>query len=74
MAASAQVILSARAAWAVANDADVAENVRTTSMITRKSRVDIEIYCCSGVMMLGPATSTRAVVPGAEGSGGAKDA
>ena len=41
MAASVRVILSARAAWAVANDADVEENVRTESMMVRKSRVEI---------------------------------
>ena len=60
-----RVILSSRAAWAVANDADVAENVRTASMTARKSRVDIEIYCGGGVVVLGPSTSARAVVLGA---------
>ena len=74
MAASMRVILLARAAWAVANDADMAENVRTASMMTRKSRVDIEIYCRGGVVVLGPTTSAGAVVLGAEGSGGAEDA
>ena len=39
-----QVILSARAAWAVVNDADVEENVQTVSMMVRKSRVEIMIY------------------------------
>ena len=58
---------------AVANDADVAENVRTASMRTKKSRVDIEIYCDGGVLMLGPTTSAGAMVLGAEGSGGAED-
>ena len=58
-----QVILSARATWAVANDADVEENVRTASMMVKKSRVE----------MLGPATSVG-VVLGAEGSGGAEEA
>ena len=46
-----RVILSARAAWAVANDANVAENVRTASMMARKSRVDIEICCDGGAAM-----------------------
>ena len=40
-----RVILSARAAWAVANDADVAENVRTASMMVKKSRVEMMIDC-----------------------------
>ena len=74
MAASMLVILLARAAWAVKNDADVAKNVRTASMMTRKSRVDIEIYCGDGVVVLGPATSAGAVVLGVEGFGGADDA
>ena len=58
------VILSARAAWAVENDADVAKNVWTASMMTRKSRVDIEIYCDDCVVVLGLATSAGAVVLG----------
>ena len=74
MAASVRVILSARVAWAVANDADMAENVRIASMRTRKSQVDIEIYCGGGVVVLIPATFAGAVVLGAEGSGGAEDA
>ena len=49
MAASVRVILSVRAAWVVANDADVAENVRTASMMARKSQADIEI-CCDAVL------------------------
>ena len=35
-----RVILSARAAWAVANDVDVAENVRIASMMVKKSQVE----------------------------------
>ena len=65
MAASVRVILSARAAWVVANDADVVENVQTASMMTKKSRVDIEIYCCDGAVVLGLATFAGAVVLGA---------
>ena len=68
-----QVILSARVAWAVENDADVEENVRTASMMVRKSRVEIVIYCRGGAEVLGPAASVR-VVLGAEGSGCAKEA
>ena len=73
MAASVRVILFARAAWAVANDADVEENVRTASMMVRKSRLEIVIYCGGGAEVLGPATSVG-VVLGAEGSEGAEDA
>ena len=40
-----RVILSVRAAWAVANDVVVVENVRTASMMVRKSRVEIVICC-----------------------------
>ena len=72
--ASVRVILSAMAAWAVANDADVDEDVWTASMMARKSRVGIEICCDNGAMMLDPATSVRAVVLGTEGSRGAEDA
>ena len=36
--------------------------------------MDIEIYCGGGVVVLGPTTSARAVVLGAEGSGGVEDA
>ena len=67
-----RMILSARAAWAVANDADVEENVQTASMMVRNSRVEIVIYCGGGVEVLGPAISVG-VVLGAEGSGGAED-
>ena len=45
MAASVRVILSARAAWAVANDADVVENMRIASMMAKKSRVEMVIDC-----------------------------
>ena len=48
--------------------------MQTESMLTRKSRVNIEIYYGGGVVVLGSATSTRVVVLGAEGSGGAEDA
>ena len=64
-----RVILSAKAVWAVVKDADVAEKVRTASIIARKSRVDMEI-CCGGVAdILG---SSDAV--GAGGTRGAGDA
>ena len=61
MAASVRAILSARAAWAVANDATVVENVRTASMMFKKSRVEIVICCGGGVEMLTAAPSVRAV-------------
>ena len=74
MTASVRVIFSGRAAWAVANNADVVENVRTASMMARKSRADIEICCDGGAVMLGPTTSVGAEeVLGDEGSGGAED-
>ena len=74
MAASMRVILSTKATWAVENDADVVENVRTASMMARKSRVEIVIYYGGGAEVLGPATSAGAVVLGAEGFGGTGDA
>ena len=40
-----RVIISARAAWAVANDADVVENVRTASMMVKKSREEMVMDC-----------------------------
>ena len=48
------VILSAKAVWAVAKDADVDEKVWTASIIARKSRVDIEICCGGGADVLCP--------------------
>ena len=64
------VILSAKATWAAAKDADVAKKVRTASIMVRKSRADNEI-CCSGVdVVLGPGESVGAKVLGAEGFGG----
>ena len=68
-----RVILSVRAAWVVANDANVEENVRTASMMVRKSRVKIMICCGGGAEVLGPAASIG-VVLGAAGSRGAEDA
>ena len=67
MAASVRVILSTRAAWAAANDAAVVENVRTTSMMVRKSRVEIMICCEGGAEVLVAAPSVGAVL-GAGGS------
>ena len=64
-----RVILSAKAVWAAAKDADVAEKVRTASIIARKSQVDMEICCGGGVDVLGPIDAIRA-----EGTGGAEDA
>ena len=40
-----RVILSARVAWAAANEAEVVENERTASMIVRKSLVEKVMYC-----------------------------
>ena len=57
-----RVILSARAAWAVANDAAVVENVGTTYMMVRKSRVEIVICCGGGTEVLAAAPSGGAVL------------
>ena len=66
MAASVRVILSARSAWAVANDATVVENVRTAIMMVRKSRVEIVICCGGGAEVLAAALFVGAVL----GAGG----
>ena len=63
-----RVILSAKAIWAAAKDADVAEKVRTASIIARKSRVDMEICYDGGTDVLGPIDTI-----GAGGTRGAKD-
>ena len=66
MVALVRVILSTRATWVVANDAAVVENVRTTSMMVRKSRVEIMICCKGGAKMLAATPSIGAVL-GARG-------
>ena len=62
MAASVRVIQSLRAAWAVANDAVVVENMQTASMMVRKSRVEIVICCGGGAEVLTAAPSVGAVL------------
>ena len=57
-------ILFAKAVWVTVNDADVAEKERTASIMTRKSRVDMEICCGGAADVLGPS-----VVVGAGGAG-----
>ena len=61
-AASVRAILSAKAVWAAVNDADVAEKERTASIMTRKSRVDMEICCGGGgaADVLGPSVAVGA--------------
>ena len=71
---SVRVILSARVAWAASKDTHVAEKLRTASIMERKSRVDNEICCSGGVVVLGPRESVGAEVRGAEGSEGTEDA
>ena len=56
-----RVILSASVAWEATNKAAVAENVRTASMIVRKSLVERVMYCWGGVELLDPTISARAV-------------
>ena len=65
-----RVILPASTAWEAANDAVVAENVRTASMIVKKSLVERVMYCGGGAEMLSPSISDLAVGMGPEGSGG----
>ena len=43
-----RAIRSTKDAWVAANEAKVAENVRTASMIARKSRGDMGI-CCGAI-------------------------
>ena len=67
-----RAIRSAKDACATANEAKVAENVRTTSIMARKSRGDI-VICCGGggAVEDEPAKSARdgaVEVTGAEGS------
>ena len=69
MTTSVRVILSAKAVWAAAKDGDMAEKVRTASIIARKSLVDMEICCGGGADVLGPSDAV-----GAGGTGGAGDA
>ena len=60
-------ILSAKSVWAAVNDVDVAEKERIASIMTRKSRVDMEICCGGGGAddVLGPSVAV--------GAGGAGD-
>ena len=51
-AALVRAILSTKAVWAVTKDAEVAEKVRTASMIARKSWGDMEICCIGGAEVL----------------------
>ena len=62
-------IISAKVVWAAAKDAEVAEKVRTTSMIARKSWGDIEICCMGGAEVLGAVVSE-----GTRGTRGAEEA
>ena len=70
MTASVLVILSAKAVWAAAKDADVAKKVWIVSIIARKSRVDMEICCGGGADVLSP---SDAVGVGGTGSAGEAD-
>ena len=64
--ASVRVILSASVACEAANEAVVAENVRTLSMRARKSPVERVMYCGGCVEMLDSAISDRIVGMGPE--------
>ena len=63
-----RAILSTKAVWAAAKDAEVAEKVQTTSMIARKFRGDIEICCMGGAEVLDPVVSD-----GTRGTRGAEE-
>ena len=60
-------------AWEAPNEAAVAENVWTASMIVRKSLVERVMYCWGSAEVLDPSISDRAVGMGAEGSRGIED-
>ena len=60
------VILSARAVWVAAKDAEVTEKARTTSMMARKSQVEMVICCGGDAEVIGPETSVGVVVLGSE--------
>ena len=60
----AQVILSARDVWTTAKDVEMTEKARTATMMAQKSRVEMVICCEGAAEVLGPATSTGAVVLG----------
>ena len=66
MEASVRVILSTSVACEAANEAVVAENVRTFSMRARKSLSERVMYCGCCVEPLGPAISDRTVGMGLE--------
>ena len=72
MEASVRVILSASVACEAANEAVVAENVRTVSMRARKSLTERVRHCGGCVEVLGPAISDRAVGMGPEVYGDAE--
>ena len=64
-----RVILSVKVVWVAVKDADVSEKVWTTSIMVRKSRVDMDT-CCSGCFdVLSPAESV-----GVGNTGRAEDA
>ena len=66
---SARAILSAKAAWAVTKDAEVATKVRTASMMARKYRGDMGIDSKGGAEVLNPVESV-----GTGGTRGVKEA
>ena len=68
------VILSSRAVWAAAKDAEVIEKARTGSMMAKKPRVEMVICYRGDAEVLSPATYLGVVVLGAEGSSGAEEA
>ena len=63
-----RVILSARVIWAAVKNAEVTKKAWTTSMIAKKSRVEMVICCGGDAEVINLATSVEAVVFGVEGS------
>ena len=66
MEASVRVNLSTNVACEAANEAFVAENVRTVSMRAKKSLAERVMYCGGCVEALDPAISDRTVGMGPE--------
>ena len=69
-ATSVRVILLASVACEAANEAVMAENVRTIFMRVRKSLAERVMYCRGCVEVLDPGISDRAMGMGREGFGG----
>ena len=72
--ASVRAILSAKAVWAVENDADVAAKERTASIMAIKSGADMEMCCGGAADVLGPSDGARGAGDSVVVTGSADDA